>query len=120
MGELMEDTKAIEFFQGVLSKTRAGRIRWQPTAEDTTFIAALGGQFTLSVWEYENRDADIFPFTRYALTVKDRDCRVLTTLTSSESGIVEDDVRELYETVRRQALKVDDKIDQVLVELSKL
>lgn len=116
----MEDTKAKEFFEEVLSKARAGRIRWQPTAEESEFIAAIGGQFTLSVREYESPNQDILPFTRYALTVKDRDGRVLTTITSADPGIVESDVRDLYETARRQALRVDDKIDQVLVELSKL
>ena len=116
----MEDTKAIEFFQGVLSKTRAGRIRWQPTAEDRAFIAAIGGQFTLSVWQYENRDADMFPFTRHALAIKDQDGRVLATIATGETGIVESEISELYEMARRQALHVDDKIDQALVELSKL
>jgi hypothetical protein len=114
----MEDTKAIEFFQGVLSKTRAGRIRWQPTAEESEYIAAIGGQFTLSVWRYEIENS--FPSTRYALALKDQDGRLLTTITSVESGFVESDVRDLYETARRQALRVDDKIDQVLGELSKL
>jgi hypothetical protein len=113
----MEDTKAKEFFQGVLSKTRAGRIRWQPTAEESEYIAALGGQFTLSVSQYENQ---VVPYTRYALVLKDQDGRMLTTITSVDDGIDREDIRELYETARRQALRVDDKIDQVLGELSKL
>ena len=48
----MEDAKAIEFFEGVLSKTRAGRIRWQQTAEEAEYIAVIGGQFTLSISSY--------------------------------------------------------------------
>ena len=107
----MEDTKAQEFFEGVLSKTRAGRIRWQPTAEDAVYIAAIGGQFTLSLWRYE---------ANHGLALKDHDGRVLTTITSDSDGIHENDIRDLYETARRQALRVDDKIDQVLGELSKL
>jgi hypothetical protein len=108
----MEDTKAIEFFQGVLSKTRAGRIRWQPTAEDEIYIAAIGGQFTLSVWRYER--------WKHGIALKDQEGRVLTTITSDDVGVNENDVRELYQTARRQALRVDDKIDKVLVELNKL
>jgi hypothetical protein len=107
----MEDTKAVEFFQGVLSKTRAGRIRWQPTAEDSEYIAAIGGQFTLSI------SSDRYGF---GLVLKDQDGRVLTAITSIDAGIEANDVRELYVTARRQALQVDDKIDQVLGELSKL
>ena len=108
----MENTKAQEFFVGVLSKTRAGRIRWEPTAEDETYIAAIGGRFTLSVWRYDR--------WKHGIALKDQDGRVLTTITSGEEGINENEIRELYERARRQALRVDDKIDQVLVELSKL
>jgi len=114
----MEDTKAKEFFEGVLSKTRAGRIRWQPTADESEYIAAIGGQFTLSVSQYA--DEDFHPHTRYALILKDQDGRLLTRVTSIDVGIDTEGIRELYETARRQALKVDDKIDQVLGELSKL
>jgi hypothetical protein len=114
----MEDTKAIEFFQGVLSKTMAGRIRWQPTAEDSYYIAAIGGQFTLAISQYQ--DEDYHPYTRHALVLKDQDSRILTRITSVDEGISTEDIRELYETARRQALRVDDKIDQVLGELSKL
>src|SRR6267142_6749325 len=110
----MEDTKAKEFFEGVLSKTRAGRIRWQPTAEESEYIAAIGGQFTLSVSEADD------PYPSYALVLKDQEGRVLTRTATGDAGINSVGVRELYETARRQALRVDDKIDQVLGELSKL
>ena len=111
----MEDTKAKEFFEGVLSKTRAGRIHWQPTAEDSEYIAAIGGQFTLSVSQYDDQFPQI-----YALVLKDQEGRVLTKVSNVDAGFGSKDIRELYETARRQALKVDDKIDQVLGELSKL
>jgi hypothetical protein len=67
----MEDTKAIAFFQGVLSKTREGRVRWQATADESEYIAAIGGQFTLSVSEYRERNANIInSSTVYALALK--------------------------------------------------
>jgi len=107
----MEDTKAKAFFEGVLSKTRAGRIRWQPTAEESDYIAAIGGQFTLSI------SSDRYECT---LLLKDQDGRALTAVRGTDAGIEPMEIRELYETARRQALRVDDKIDQVLGELSKL
>jgi hypothetical protein len=107
----MEDTKAKEFFEGVLSKTRAGRIRWQPTAEESDYIAAIGGQFTLSI------SSDQYGWT---LLLKDQDGRALTAVRSTDDGIEPMEIRELYEAARRQALRVDDKIDLVLGELSKL
>jgi hypothetical protein len=92
----MEDTKAREFFDGVLSKTRAGRIRWQPTAEDSHYIAAIGGQFTLSIAQFERPYS--VPDTSYSLTLKDQDGRELTRVTSDDAGIALREIQELYGT----------------------
>ena len=114
----MEDHKVKEFFEGVLSKTRAGRIRWQPTAEESEYIAVIGGQFTLSVAQAELA----FPVlhTGYALSLKDQDGRELMRITGHDEGVDYGEVGELYETARRQALRADEKIDAVLGALSKL
>ena len=114
----MPDTKAKEFFEGVLTKTRAGRINWEPIAEESEYIAAIGGQFTLSVAEFENRYS--IPPARYALVLRDHDGRALMSVTSEDDGIAYQEIRELYEAARRQALRVDEKIDAILGELSKL
>lgn len=114
----MEDTKAIEFFQGVLSKTKARRIRWQPTAEESEYIAALGGRFTLSIARLERPYS--LPHTAYALALKDEDGRELMSVTGDDQGVGYVEIQELYEAARRQALRVDEKIDTVLGELSKL
>jgi hypothetical protein len=111
----MQDAKAVKFFEEVLSKTRAGKIRWEPTADESDYIAAIGGHFTLSISEYENTYPEM-----YSLALKDQDGRVLTKVTNSDDGIPSADIRELYETARRQALRVDEKIDSALGQLSKL
>jgi hypothetical protein len=38
----------------------------------------------------------------------------------ADSGISSDDVKELYETARRKALNVDEKIDSALAVLNRL
>ncbi len=48
-GRLMVDEKLIKFFEGVLSKTREGRIPWEATAQESNFIAPIGGEFQLSI-----------------------------------------------------------------------
>ena len=111
----MEDSKAVKFFDEVLSKTKDGKIRWQPTATDCDFIAAVGGHFTLSISEYMSEG-----FPNYVLVLKDQEGRVLTRVTNGDRRITYQSIAELYETARRQALRVDDKIDQILGELSKL
>jgi hypothetical protein len=114
----MEDTKVKEFFEGVLLKTRAGRIRWQPTADESEYIAVIGGQFTLSVAQCEIPFP--VPHTGHALSLKDQDGRELIRVTGHDEGVDYGEIGELYETARRQALRADDKIEQVLGELSKL
>ena len=117
----MQDDKAVQFFEEVLSKTRIGRIRWEPTADESSFIAAIGGHFTLVVSEYPT-PSYVFGMspTICALTLKDQDGRELTKVTSSDALISEAGMHELYETAKRQALRVDEKIDSLLGELSKL
>jgi hypothetical protein len=115
------DAKAVQFFEEVLSKTRACKLRWEPTAIESNYIAAVGGQFTLSVYEYE-REVRYFgvPSAAHALVLKDQEGRTLTRVTDMDDGISEADMRELYEAARRLALHVDEKIESLLGALSKL
>jgi len=113
----MQHAKAVKFFEEVLSKTRVGKIRWEPTAAESDYITAIGGRFTLSISECRDTFADSII---YALALKDQDGRELTKVVSGDDGISWTETRELFEAARRQALCVDDKIDQVLGALSKL
>src|SRR5579863_8217655 len=113
----MQHAKVVKFFEEVLSKTRAGKIRWGPTAAESDYITAIGGQFTLSISEYPNTFTDAMT---YALALKDQDGRELTKVVSGDDGISWIEIRELYEAARRQALCVNDKIAEVLGALSKM
>ena len=111
----MADEQTIKFLNGVLSKTREGRIPWKPTAEESNFIAAIGGQYVLSVSAFDEQDSWGNTGRHYALILRDRDDE-LTTVTDADDGIV----KELYERARRKALNVDEKIGGVLEVLSRL
>ena len=68
----MVDEQILKVFEGVLSKTRAGKIAWHATAEESTFMAAIGGQVTLSVSVWTERASPIpvdgyEPLRKYAL-----------------------------------------------------
>ena len=115
----MQDPKAVQFFEELLSKTKEGRIRWEPTATGQEFLAAIAGKFTLSIAEFYQEDSWGKNELKYALLLKDSDARILTRVTD-ENGVGLEDLRELYERARRQALRVDEKIDNLLGELSKL
>src|ERR1017187_2408337 len=116
----MDDQQTVKFFDGVLSKTRAGRIPWKATAAESNFIAAIGGQYVLSVSAYdvEAPGAEV-PQPHYALVVRDRNDEP-TTVTDTDQDISANEIQELYEAARRKALRVEEKIGGVLEVLNKL
>jgi len=114
----MVDEQIFELFQGVLNKTRAGKIPWQPTAEESTFMAAIGGRFVLSI----SALASTFESggQKYALVLEDKAGGELARITEADEGIRTDDFRELYGIARRRAVRNDEKIGDVLEVLSRL
>jgi hypothetical protein len=122
----MVDEKLIKFFEGVLSKTKDGKIPWEPTAQESNFIAAIGGQFTLSIsgpTEIDSLIATSLGFTgpqeKYALVLSDMHGRI-STVTDDDEGIRSGAMRELYETARWQALHGGEKINKALEVLQSL
>ena len=120
----MVDDKIINFFEGVLSKTKEGKIPWEPTAQEGNFIAAIGGQFTLSI-SAEAEDVSAFMALelsgpmKYALVLRDMHGRIAT-VTDSDQGIRPGAMRELYETARWQAVHGGEKINRALEVLQSL
>jgi hypothetical protein len=113
---------------GVLSKTKAGKIPWEPTAQETRFIAAIGGQFSLSISGWVEPvflaeklgEAAKGRIDRYTLVLRDLHDRVLATVTENDEGIRPDGMQELYETARWQAVHAGERIDDALEVLNSL
>jgi hypothetical protein len=120
----MVDEKIIKFFEGVLSKTREGRIPWEPTAQESNFIAAIGGQFTLSISipsAFNSMAAVLIPGRPENYTLVLRDMHgTIATVTDSDEGIRPGAMRELYETARWQAVHGGEKINKALEVLQSL
>jgi hypothetical protein len=116
----MADAKEEQFYLEVLNKTMVGRIRWEKTAEEQTYIASMGGKFTLSITESPFTNLYGVEAVENILTLTDSDGRVLTRVSTRDSNVEKPALRELYEAARRQALKVDEKLDLVLEQLRKL
>ncbi|MGA2741708.1 MAG: hypothetical protein ABSG65_30260 [Bryobacteraceae bacterium] len=120
----MVDEKLIKFFEGVLSKTKEGKIPWEPTAQESNFIAAIGGQFSLSISSqadrYSTAARGIFePLEKYALVLRDMHDRIAT-VADSDEGIRPGAMRELYETARYQAVHGGEKINKAIEVLQTL
>ncbi|MGO4881389.1 MAG: hypothetical protein ACLP59_11265 [Bryobacteraceae bacterium] len=121
----MVDEKIIKFFEGVLSKTREGRIPWEPTAQESNFIAAIGGEFTLSISGQTEIASAFMPpefsgaLEKYALVLRDMYGRIAT-ITDNDEGIRAGAMRELYETARWQAVHGGEKVNKAIEVLQSL
>ncbi|SRR6266446_3817459 len=103
----MATDKEIKLVEQLLDKTRKRILSWEPTAEEDEFFSTLAGNVSFTVrwgdpWDH--------------LTMRDERDRVLLTVSSSELS----EVSELYREARRQALKVDESLDGVLEQLTRL
>ena len=104
----MATDKEIKLVEQLLDKTRQRILSWEPTARDDEFLSTLGGNvsFTVGPWG-EMTDA---------LIMRDQRGRVLLTVDSGDVN----QVLELHGEARRQGLKVDESLDEVLKQLTKL
>jgi hypothetical protein len=128
-GQAMANEKIVEFLKGVLAKTKAGRITWEPTVQESTFIAAIGGQFALSISSWTEAIPGSTPAMRssgqgtrqaYALVLRDEVGRQVVRVTDTDEGISASDMRDLYEAARRQAVRADERIEDAIGVLKSL
>jgi hypothetical protein len=114
----MEDAKASQLFREVLAKTKAGRITWEPTANDSYFSILPGG-FVVSIQRSYEQDSWGNGVEQMDLKLRSGDQELLR-VTPDVDGVESTGLRELYELARRHALGVDAQVDRLLGELAKL
>jgi hypothetical protein len=115
----MKDTRVIELLAQIFAKTQSGKLAWEPTAQEGIFVVPLKGKYTLKA----------FPSTDYLSTPEGSGPPSFTLYEGNEmlldatykiEGVPEQGLRELYEMVRRRALRVDKKLDDILSDLKNL
>jgi|SRR5580658_10302475 hypothetical protein len=110
----MEDPKVSKVFQEVLAKTKAGKIKWEPSASVTDYFAVLPGDFTITIsW------IDLSPLDpgRFEFTLKQDDQEIFQIFSEFADG---GKLQELYDLARGEVLRVDAKVDELLGELAKM
>ncbi len=106
----MLNPKDNELVSRVLASTRAGKRAWIPAGEANVFATAMLGKYLVSIRG---------PFfvqgigQTYFMDIRTDDGAKVLTLSSEDYP----DLAELHELARRQALKVDDAIDDILQDL---
>ncbi len=115
----MEDVKALKLFQEILTKTRAGRIKWEATARESEYFSVLPGGFIATVQSWHEDDRWGNDVEERALTLRTGDDELLC-VTNDVDGVEDAALGELLELARRQALGVNAQVDKLLGELAKL
>jgi hypothetical protein len=105
----MPDLPDAQLVTRLLDATKQGRIQWEKTAIDDQFVASYAGKWLLRV------DRGTRPSIRdlYWLTLANSEGDEILKLYSTDFPPVTD----LFETARRNALKVDQAIADLLKEL---
>ena len=116
----MQDPKALQLFREVLAKTKAGRMRWEPTANESEFFSVLpsGSTLVASMSRQQNSYGDYLG-DDFALVLRNGEQDLLR-VAPEVDGVGIAGLSELYEFARRHALRVDATVDQVLGDLAKL
>ncbi len=117
----IEDPKAVALFQEVSARTEKGRIPWEPTATENEYVAPIGGKFTFVLRSYA---VPVFPAATLQLSppsliLKDAEHREVLRVSESIEGVTALQLNLLFEHAKRQALRVDDKVDEILTELKR-
>jgi hypothetical protein len=116
----MHDPKALRLFTEIIAKTAQGRLPWESTADEYVFIATVTDKYVFIIRPYEYLDPHSGEPRGYpSIIFKDPD-RELMAINSSVEGVSGRDLEILYEAVKRQALKIDEKIDDVLSQIENL
>jgi hypothetical protein len=112
----MQDEKALALFRETDEKTLQGRIPWEPAVLGETLIAAIKGKYSLIL----TREDDQWRGLVITLTMKDQHDRRIISVDREIEGVEQDDLTNLYEAARRQAYRVDERVDDLISDLKSL
>jgi len=98
-----QDPRYKELVENLTQKTKTGKLKWEPTVSDNTFVASIFGEYSLTL------EADNYIY----LTLRDAYDREIFRVGNHQ--IIE--LTELFEIAREQALKVNETVDKLLEKL---
>lgn len=105
----------------ILEKSKAGKLKWEPTAKEGEFIASVGGETTLKVALVSDEGVDVFGNPEItevpSLRMVDSKGHVLWEIKSSE---VKGGLWSLYKVAQRVGNRLDERVAAVVEVLQKL
>ncbi|MGH9454909.1 MAG: hypothetical protein ACRD2O_13155 [Terriglobia bacterium] len=115
-----DEDKGQELLRQLIQATEEGRVVWRPTAKLNEFVSSLKGRFGIFIGE--GVDSECY------LRMEDEDGREMLSLSDANAPVLSGPVgkallgvigpvRRLFEIARRQAMHVDQAIDEILQDL---
>jgi hypothetical protein len=98
----------------LLQSTEAQQLDWEPTAAANEFVTSFGGKYTVTMNDGYTLVEDRPTIVSFA-SLKNAQGETLLSINSSQLRAVAD----LHEAARRRAMKVDQAVADVLLELDK-
>ncbi len=95
-----------EFVQFLVNNTKAGKLRWEITADPTKFVAGFKGKYKVTI----DRGSDDEDRPYYWMTLLDDSERELMQVYGYHNALVV----ELFDLARRNSLNVDAAIDEIM------
>ena len=108
----MADSKIGKLVRALLEKTKAGKVSWEKTINETVFQAVFAG-YVVRLFRVGDQPADDIGF----IILNDREETIEET-TTHDVSVDRRACRELFELARRQALGADRAIDDLLKQLA--
>ena len=115
---------AAPLLTAILEKTRAGKLKWDETADEDIFLVSVGGNTTLKVQRKLRAQADSInrrllgagdAVHHYTLSLLDENGKLIWEI--EEPWAL---TKELFVLARRVARKVDERVDALMGTLQKL
>jgi hypothetical protein len=120
MSDKASELDATPLANQLLDKTRGGKIKWESTADENTFLATVGGS-TFRVFLERVEDVNLSGQPEYidvpAIALLSEKGKSVWTITSSD---VKGGLHALYEEVRRVGHHLDERLAAALAALEKL
>lgn len=115
-----KDLDATPLVAAILEKSKAGKLKWEATANENVFIASVGGN-TLKIYLDTETRLDALgiagPLESPVLCLLDEKGRTLWELRVRQ---VKEGLRPLFELARRVGNKLDERMESLIGALEKL
>jgi hypothetical protein len=122
---MKEQTRDLDFaplVEQLIEKSKAGKLKWAPTANRNAFVVSVGGDISFRIWVHDETDegprGEPISVQVPKLALLDEKGQQLWDL--DEHDVPSGELKRLYDMARRIGNRLDERVAGVLSALEKL